>query len=386
MTNKFVIIFPILFFCIFPFFNLRSENTINGLVLDKKTNKPMQYVNIYIDGSTNGTTSGVDGRFTLKNVTFPSQLIFSIISHELLTKNLEKADTNLMVVKITEKSYKLSELKVAGLNERKNNLAQFKTNFLGTDNWGKNAVIKNDSVLIFDKYNDTLRIDSSNVRVLKVLAAKTRSPLMVELPLLGYTIFVDLVSFSVINYGYKSMSKSLGYYFFKPYEPKNEKQKNQFRKNRMDAYYFSPQHFCKMFFENELDQNGYIIAEKYYNDSLKQYKIKAPDYYDYVTFRDDKILKVTGNKNKILYIYDYFNYQNKPIDLTKVKKYNEKTRSEFFETHWQGSDNYSTIKFMADTCIIKYDGNIPNTNILFGGKISYKKTGAMLPNDYKPGD
>ena len=86
MTNKFVIIFPILFFCIFPFFNLRSENTINGLVLDKKTNKPMQYVNIYIDGSTNGTTSGVDGRFTLKNVTSGPHQLLELIGRDQIQR------------------------------------------------------------------------------------------------------------------------------------------------------------------------------------------------------------------------------------------------------------------------------------------------------------
>lgn len=369
-----------------PFTGILSENIINGVVIDKKTNKPLQYVNIYIDGSANGTTSGVDGKFTLKNVSFPSQLIFSIISHDLTSKYLEKADSNLIVVKMSEKSYKLSELKVSGQNERKSNLALFKSNFLGTDKWGANAVLMNDSVLVFEKYNDTLRIDSSKVKVLNVLSAKSRSPLMVDLPLLGYTISVDLVSFSVVKYGYSSMSKFLGYYFFKPYDFKNEKQNNRFKKNRMDAYYNSPQHFCKAYFNNQLEQNGYIIAEKVYDDSLKKYIVKAPDYYDYVTFRDDKILKITGNKNKILYIYDYFNYSDKPIDLTKLKSYKSQTRTEFFESHWHGADNYSSVKLMADTCIIRHDGNIPNTNVLFGGKLSNKKVGAMLPNDYMPGD
>lgn len=369
-----------------PFTGILSENIINGVVIDKKTNKPLQYVNIYIDGSANGTTSGVDGKFTLKNVSFPSQLIFSIISHDLTSKYLEKADSNLIVVKMSEKSYKLSELKVSGQNERKSNLALFKSSFLGTDKWGANAVLLNDSVLIFEKYNDTLRIDSSKVKVLNVMSAKSRSPLMVDLPLLGYTISVDLVNFSVAKYGYSSMSKFLGYYFFKPYDFKNEKQNIRFKKNRMDAYYSSSQHFCKAYFNNQLEQNGYIIAEKVYDDSLKKYIVKAPDYYDYVTFRDDKILKITGNKNKILYIYDYFNYNNKPIDLTKLKSYKSQTKAEFFESHWHGADNYSSVKLMADTCIIRHDGNIPNTNILFGGKLSNKKVGAMLPNDYMPGD
>ncbi len=73
-----------------------SQNiTINGKVIDNSTQKPLEYVNIYIKGTTIGTVSNIEGSFIIKNSTIHKNdtLIFSIIGYhtkELAIKSISK--------------------------------------------------------------------------------------------------------------------------------------------------------------------------------------------------------------------------------------------------------------------------------------------------------
>jgi hypothetical protein len=62
-----LVILVILFYAISASFG--QGGTIKGLVLDQKTNEPIPFVNIVIDGKpTEGTTSDIDGKYTLKGI------------------------------------------------------------------------------------------------------------------------------------------------------------------------------------------------------------------------------------------------------------------------------------------------------------------------------
>ena len=69
--------FFLLFIILFSFFNAQSQSkTIEGLVVDAKTNKPLSFATVGVRGTANGTASNSDGRFI---ISLPSQLNDSIL-------------------------------------------------------------------------------------------------------------------------------------------------------------------------------------------------------------------------------------------------------------------------------------------------------------------
>ena len=59
-----------------------GQNVICGTVVDGLTQEPLPSATVYINGTTHGTSTDADGRFELKDVTFPATIIFSFVGYE----------------------------------------------------------------------------------------------------------------------------------------------------------------------------------------------------------------------------------------------------------------------------------------------------------------
>ena len=59
----FLSFFPVLLF---------GQNTIRGIVVDSLTQEPLILATVYVNGTTQGTTTDNDGLFELKDVSFPA--------------------------------------------------------------------------------------------------------------------------------------------------------------------------------------------------------------------------------------------------------------------------------------------------------------------------
>jgi len=397
-----VIIF--LLFCFNSY--VSGQNSLQGIVLDKENHTPIADATVYINGSTKGTSTDSKGLFILNDILFPCQLMISRVGYDLKIINLESLITEKLTVLLKEKTIQLSEVKVSGINTRNEAVSEFCKAFLGTDVWGQKAKLLNDSVLVFYRYNDTVKfipdtlismvenedrsysnvIDKVNeLQISEVFSVKAKAPLIVDLPLLGYKLSVDLESFKIVESKNATICKYLGYYYCKPYAFVNNRTDRKYRKNRMDAYYISREHFCRMLYRNELKQNGYVVIGDVVNDSTKRLETKFANLRDFMTYKDENEFQITGLKGKLFYIYDFYNYANKPIDLTNTKKFKFNSIEEFNEDNYYYLSGSSTISFLSDTCTIRSDGTLPDNNIVFGGKISYKKVGATIPWDYEIG-
>ena len=86
-----------------------SIGQINGKVIDKKTKKPIEYVNIWVENENIGTTSGSDGNFSFEKSTLNKILILSAIGYESLSIEFKK---NKQQIKLVPKVYGLQEVKV----------------------------------------------------------------------------------------------------------------------------------------------------------------------------------------------------------------------------------------------------------------------------------
>ena len=68
-----------LLYLILLVYNISVSQEIRGVVLDGKTNLPLEYVSVYFDQTTIGTTTNQKGEFTLNYTNIKTPLIISYL-------------------------------------------------------------------------------------------------------------------------------------------------------------------------------------------------------------------------------------------------------------------------------------------------------------------
>ena len=405
-----LVLLPLQLFC---------QSRISGTVTDKQSKQPVDYASVYLNGTTNGTLTDSLGKFHLDNVRFPCTLVISHLSYITQSMDIEDPLTSPLNISLKLKMNEISGVSVQDRNLRDQNMRTFKRQFLGTDIWGKYANIENEEAIQFSrdyitrqssvtdkKLDYAMRSDpelqwsaDSTMVTYSVpvnLKAESLQPLKIQLPLLGYTLYYDLVGFiyEFSNNFNGDLSAMIGYSYFLPVPYQSKRDSIRIQKNRQKCYYNSAQHFCKSLYENKLANNGYLLIEYnkhyltnnhttskfYYSDmastidknSLPVYnlskEIKPISLSDHIHLQGDNTL-VTGLKDQKFGICYYSTSKGQPKDLTLLK----------------GSGGVkSVVIFMKDTCLIRNDGTVPDNSIVFGMAIGSKTVGSMLPADYKP--
>ena len=306
-----------------------GQNTLRGIVTDSLSGEPMPFATVYVNGSTKGTVTGNDGLFELNGIQFPMTIVFSFVGYRTQVIDLDRNPGTLRIRMQTNDG--LPEVVITEYSEREKYLEYFKSMFLGDDRWGRRANIRNQDAIMFSRYST-----DDNGTVFK---AWTGEPIIIDLPLLGYELYADLVDFTVQNNGGKSVCDILGYFFYKPYPDTGKNRTKRIESNRSSAYYNSNRHFLKSFHDNRLAENGYILTAD------------------------------PGEDGKTLQIRYYHKMDGSPLDLTK-----NKPGLHLFSR--------SGIHLLKDTCTILEGGTITDSSVRFTGDISQKRIGAQLPDDY----
>jgi hypothetical protein len=339
-----------------------SENFFSGTVRDSKTKNPIPFVTIYVNGTTKGCHSNEKGEFILKGLKYPCKVVVSQISYNPqvfeIDKNIEGSDIY-MTLNIV--SLKEVTIESNSTDARTKNLDRFKTWFLGTDYWGTNAELLNDSVLLF--YRDE-----------QGFKARASAPLDIMLPELGYRLRVDLVNFliSVNSKFKKEQCFYAAYYYYSPIIPKNKRVASVITKNRLKAYYCSELHFNRSVFKDSLSSNGYQIKRelKSYNQSVFNPNDLKKEYaYD----PNNKRTAILSSHKGYQYVILYYQKNGLPIDIQKMNK-KPVPNQEFI----------SRIYFIKDSCIIRENGTTADYSVMFDGIIGSKSVGSMLPVSYYP--
>ena len=375
---------------------LYGQNTITGYVVDCKTREPLPSATVYINGTTKGTTTDKDGRFELKDVSFPTTVVFSFVGYKPQARDLDRVPNKMTVA--LETNDELPEVVISG-KVKKRDLNYFKRMFLGDDYWGRNAVIKNEQVITIDisessrpvEIEDKRAVESSEITT--VFRARASEPILIDLPLLGYELYVDLVEFKTTNtktrcssgiggtldINNRTLCDILGYFYYKPYDNLKRRQAQRIEENRRKAYWNSSQHFLRSFYEDRLAENGYnlftkeLIMEVVNRDTIPVPESFPVDIKEHSLFLGNNRMMIYGLKGPVLFLRYYQQRDGSPLDL---KESSDALRHKDFSE--------STILMWQDTCIFYKDGGVADNNILFGGCISEKKVGACLPDDYTP--
>ncbi len=243
--------------------------------------------------------------------------------------------------------------------------------------------MQNDSVVIFNTEN----LDKAGPAGKKILTATTRSPLVVEFPLLGYSVNIDLINFFVIEEEDSFIRTSQrGYYFFQPLDKHNRNKTKKYEKERKKIYYNSGRHFCRSFYNNALKENGYLLLETANNEPVENSRKISSDLFN--KKNESGQLIIEGFKDQQFLIYYFPKKSGDPINLKeKTKNIKNPEEVELILSKYIFSYDKklsSSVRFLNDTSFINPDGTIPVNNILFSGYFSNNRIGFMLPNDYQP--
>ncbi len=83
---------------------------IQGIVIDKKTRKPIEYANIWLENQNSGTTSDLEGKFKFKEKSIGKVLIISAIGYE--TQHF-KIEEEIVILELIPKTYEIKELVIS---------------------------------------------------------------------------------------------------------------------------------------------------------------------------------------------------------------------------------------------------------------------------------
>lgn len=112
-----LIILVILFFILITLTGAFGQIRVAGTITDKNNGAPLPGANVYIKGTTTGTVSDVEGKYTIEVPQAGSLLVFSFIGYETIEEKIEASGT--LNVSLIPKSIGLNETVVIGYGIQK---------------------------------------------------------------------------------------------------------------------------------------------------------------------------------------------------------------------------------------------------------------------------
>ena len=208
-----------------------AQSRVDGRITDKESGEPLVGVNIFFSKTTWGATTDSQGFYSIRNIPYGKyEMIISMIGYEVIKQDVfvfdnERISMNFILV---PEPIQMKEVIVTAKSNKlwKKNLAIFNRIFLGESKNGQACKILNEYVLSFDVNGGALQATASQ-------------PLEIENSSLGYRIQYFLAEFTVDNY----LVRYAGDSFFVEMDPKSNRQKRKWEKNRNVAYKGSLRHF-----------------------------------------------------------------------------------------------------------------------------------------------
>ncbi|MCX6214346.1 carboxypeptidase regulatory-like domain-containing protein [Spirosoma sp.] len=225
-----------------------QTTTLTGYVSDATTGKPMPFANVYLNGSTRGTTTNEQGYYSLKGVPLGTvEVVASFIGYQPSKRifRLDNNPDNRVSFRLKPSDQTLATVTVRG-NPKKwqQHLRQFKRQLLG-EPFGGQCQILNVDALSFHEEDSHLKATASE-------------PLVIENQALGYKIWYDLLHFD----GTSKKVYYAGATRFEEIKPTDERQANRFRRNRMRAYQGSTRHLMASLIDSTYEKEGFLVYQE----------------------------------------------------------------------------------------------------------------------------
>ncbi|MEQ6168665.1 carboxypeptidase-like regulatory domain-containing protein [Ekhidna sp. MALMAid0563] len=260
----------------------RKKNifTISGTVYDE-SGQPLQDANVFLDGTTIGVSSDIDGNYKLEGIP-PGyyDLVFSHVGYEYAVYQISEYNGGARIQnhQMEIDMGQLEEVEVISnrINRSENSwqtyYQTFREELIGQSENANNCVIENPEVLNFTYDN-----------VSNTLTAFSQHPLQIRNDALGYRISYFLESFRKRE----SDLRFRGKIRFRNLEPLNGKERREWKRNRKEGYEGSFNHFKSALLNNELRKEGFRI---YHLKNLENFEMDKADELsesDIILFKGD---------------------------------------------------------------------------------------------------
>ena len=225
-----------------------QAQTISGKVIDAKTLEPLPFANVFINNTTIGTTSEMNGEFKLKNVRQPAvyEVIFSFVGYESFKMKVSLSENELKIgtIRLTPAKVELSSLEVTGTKDTQweKKLKKFKRIFLGEDAAADLCMIVNPWVIDFPE----------GVKKFKAVAS---APIEIENKALGYKVTFYLANFLADNVSYLIE----GNVRFEELKSNDQKEMSKWAIERNKSFQHSRQHLFKSMIDHRIKGNGFNL-------------------------------------------------------------------------------------------------------------------------------
>ncbi|MEO9872668.1 carboxypeptidase-like regulatory domain-containing protein [Ekhidna sp.] len=254
--------------------------TLSGTVYNEE-GQPLNNANIFLDGTTIGMSSDIDGNYKLESI--PPGFYNVVFSHVGYKNAVYELSENNGGARIQDHQMELDLGQLEEVQVISDRISQtaiswqshystFMVELLGQSKQAENCVIENPETLNFSYH----RLDET-------LRAYSQYPLQIRNEALGYRISYFLEFFQRKDTDLRFRGKIR----FKNLEPTNRGDIREWRKNRKESYNGSFNHFKKSLLNGELRKEGFRI---YSLKSLENFEIDKKQELtvsDIIVFKGD---------------------------------------------------------------------------------------------------
>ncbi len=377
-----------IFYCLFICAALNSgfiysqnllPGKISGYVKDANTNRPIEFVTVYLANTSLGCNTNSEGYFEIANI--PSgtfTIICTIVGHSKRSKQVTVSEGTLLELNFLLKpsEVNLKEITVIARDdlEWQRNLRKFTREFLGEGENFSDCEILNPEVIELKLNKERYEIEGSADEELNVINRA-----------LGYSLKIYLKEFvwsRMYEYGH-----FLIYPYFTELKPRDEEERKEWEENREKAYNGSLRHFLKACADNRVYEEGFRVSEAEGPNSnnfidgsrlLKQEK-KEVDLFlgDYVerTANDEFILKN--------YFFLQITYINEDEDIRYGSYRKRISKYDYVYGHQNSWIRFpsQSIRFTKEGLIKYNEGENPYS---MTGYLAWQRVSDLLPFDYVP--
>lgn len=359
------------------FSQFHTTITLSGRVLDADNNAPIANANVFLSQTMLGDATDANGEFVIPNVPLGTHnLIVSCLGYETqrVQARFVLANDRVYEFKLQPRVLQAPPVEVVASRpaEWKKQLQQFETFFLGTSRNAAKTRILNPEVLSFNTDKST-----------RDFSAEASDLLVIENRALGYRVLYLLESFVLQD----EILKFTGNTRFEDLTPKNDKQREEWQKNRRQTYFGSLRHFLAALTAGQVSSEGFLVyrmnelGENLYAPELQQVSLEGLLSPGELSFERNlhffDVLQVVYAKEmeEREYIYWRLNYDKSALQMTSQKR-RESTRPQA-QTSWIAMNkSFATI----DTTGYLYD---PLAVTVYG-YWAWQSVADLLPYEYAP--
>ena len=258
-TRYFFLLFTLLF-TIAGFAQIR----ITGTVQDE-SGKSLGAASIFLSGTSFGTMANDKGYFGLSGMAQGKyDLVVSCMGYQTHSQSIDTRQiTEPIIIVLKPKLEELENVTIGPGEEVPWEMwgKFFMDNFIGTTPESRDCIIENPSVIRFRHFHTQ-----------QLIRATASKPLIITNKALGYTITYQLEYF---QYDFQSkILYFLGYALFKEMETKNERRKQQYEQNRMQAFYGSQLHFMRSLYRDKQLEEGFEMRKLVKQPNVEKERIR----------------------------------------------------------------------------------------------------------------